>query len=95
LDSDLSIVEAIFFDMSDIEASLRKMSEVRDKQAEVSSKAGWCGEREGGQSTQFVIAISINAVNKNNPGDVSICYVFEHGCDCDIALFAGHHKQVC
>jgi len=44
------MAEAILFDMSDMEASLRKMSEVRDKQAEVSSKAGWCGEREGGRA---------------------------------------------
>jgi len=55
------------------------------------------GKGRGGRSTQFVVAISINAANKNvgYPGDTSIGYVFEHGCDGDVALFAGHHEQVC
>ena len=52
------MAEAIFLDTSGMEASLRKMSEARGKQAGVSSKAGWCKEREGGQSIQFVVAIS-------------------------------------
>jgi len=58
LNSDSSMAEAIFLDTSGMEASLRKMSEARGKQAGVSSKAGWCKEREGGQSIQFVVAIS-------------------------------------
>jgi len=89
------MAEAIFLDTSDMEASLRKISEAREKQVRVSSKAGWCGEREGGRSTQFVVAISINAANENvgYPGDTSIGYVFKHGCDGDVALFAG--CQIC
>jgi len=42
------MAEGIFFDTSDIEASLRNMSAARDKRAGASSKAGWCEEREGG-----------------------------------------------
>ena len=38
------MAEAIFLDTSDMEASLRKISEAREKQVGVSSKAGWCGE---------------------------------------------------
>jgi len=55
------------------------------------------GKGRGEQSTQFVVAISINAANKNlgYSGDTSISYVFKHGCDGDVALFAGHHEQVC
>jgi len=51
----------------------------------------------GGRSTQFVVAISINAANENvgYPEDKSIGYVFEHGYDRDVALFAGHHEQIC
>jgi len=40
--SDLSMAEAIFFDI-----------EARETQVGVSSKTGWCEEREGGGSTQF------------------------------------------
>ena len=44
-----------------------------------------------------MVVISINAANENvgYPGDTSIGYVFEHGCGGDVALFAGHHEQVC
>ena len=41
------MAKAIFLDTSDMEASLRKISEARKKQVGVSSKAGWCGEGEG------------------------------------------------
>ena len=43
------------------------------------------------EPTQFVIVVSINAANENvgHPGGASIGYVFEHGCDLDVALFPG------
>ena len=42
-----------------------------------------------------MVVISINAANENvgYPGDTSIGYVFKHGCDGDVALFAG--CQIC
>ena len=44
---DSSTANAIFFDTSGVEASSRKMSKTRNKRAGVSSKAGWCEERDG------------------------------------------------
>lgn len=43
------------------------------------------------EPTQFVAVVSIDAANENigHLGNTSVDYVFEHGCDLDVAVFPG------
>ena len=89
MDSYSSTAETIFFDTSDIEASFRNMSAIRDKRAGVSSKAGWCEEKGGREIKPFYRCSHHQRCQRRcrpSRGYEHRLCVLEHDCDLDVAL---------